>query len=287
MTMSVGLAKIQNDPKASVLIRKALGALSTPGLLVYDTGLSIDNTGRIVLKLKENGGLLQDEDGLYLQITVGIDSHVDLDSDEYDREWNARLTGTAPNFMQGSLAIGTEEFGAVSPTGAELQDAKVQITSTMAQLRLSHDPYNFTAFRTLSDGSSEFYAVGSNPSFNFYSGDGTYNGNVGGIRINNGTEIQQIITWTFTGSFAGGGVLGAISWEEILFSIPSDSGYELRPGQDVVTVMPKNSVTLPNEWLAYTGRISATDRVSLRVCWYDVVAADARQWIFLIHRMKA
>jgi hypothetical protein len=69
MTMSVGLAKIQNDPEGSI------------------------SDGRIIIRLNPDGGLIQDEDGLSLAIPVGIESNVDLVSDEYDREWNARLTG--------------------------------------------------------------------------------------------------------------------------------------------------------------------------------------------------
>lgn len=289
MTMSVGLGKIQNDPKASVLTRKALGALSTPGLLVHDTGLSIDGEGRIYIKLKADGGLLQDDDGLYLEpepIVIGIDSHVDLFSDDHDREWNARLTGSAPNFIESGLAIGTEDFsGTFTSPDVDYDIPKVAITATTAQMRIAYDRESFTQVKVFDGGRMGLFSVGSTPGFYLESGDGI--NTEGGLIINRGTSIEQVIVWTFTASFAGGGTLGSISWEELLFNIPSDTGYDVRPGQDVVTVMPKNSVTLPNEWLAYTGRISATNRVSIRVCWFDVVAADARQWIFLIHRMQA
>lgn len=64
MTMSVGLARIINDPDATVLTRKALGALSNPVLLVNDQGLTIDNDGRIALRLKTGGGITEDATGL-------------------------------------------------------------------------------------------------------------------------------------------------------------------------------------------------------------------------------
>ena len=64
MTMSVGFGKIVADPEATIRTRKALGTLSTPGLLVEDKGLTIDDSGRMVLRLKDGGGLSEDETGL-------------------------------------------------------------------------------------------------------------------------------------------------------------------------------------------------------------------------------
>lgn len=66
MTLSVGLGKIVNDPTASIRTRKALGALSTPGLLVLDKGLTINNDGRLNLRLKAGGGITEDATGLSL-----------------------------------------------------------------------------------------------------------------------------------------------------------------------------------------------------------------------------
>lgn len=68
MTMSVGLGRIINDPKASVIVRKALGTLSTPELIVTDEGVTINDDGKIAIKLNPNGGLAQDADGL----SVGV-----------------------------------------------------------------------------------------------------------------------------------------------------------------------------------------------------------------------
>jgi hypothetical protein len=68
MTMSVGLGRIINDPKASILVRKALGTLSTPELIVTDQGVTINDDGKIAIKLNPNGGLAQDADGL----SVGV-----------------------------------------------------------------------------------------------------------------------------------------------------------------------------------------------------------------------
>lgn len=67
MTLSVGLARIIADPDASILTRKALGALSKPELLVYDDGLTIDETGRLKLKLNPDSGMSQDENGLTIE----------------------------------------------------------------------------------------------------------------------------------------------------------------------------------------------------------------------------
>jgi hypothetical protein len=70
MTMSVGLGRIINDPNASILVRKALGALSTPGLIVTDTGITINGSGKLEVKLDPDGGLSQSEDGLAIAVSV-------------------------------------------------------------------------------------------------------------------------------------------------------------------------------------------------------------------------
>lgn len=62
MALSVGLGRIVNDPDAPIRTRKALGRLSTPGLLVTDEGLTINTDGRIVLRLSR--GLIQGAFGL-------------------------------------------------------------------------------------------------------------------------------------------------------------------------------------------------------------------------------
>lgn len=134
MTLSVGLGKIINDPDASVLTRKALGALSNPALIVYDDALTIDGTGRLVLKLKPEGGLEQSADGLSLITTVeiGVDSHVNVG--DGGRSWNAQLTGNAPNFFEGKVVIG----GAQSAPSQQLF-----VSSSGNQLRLGGDSASF------------------------------------------------------------------------------------------------------------------------------------------------
>lgn len=298
MTMSVGLGRIVNDPSASVLVRKALGALSTPGLLVHDTSLYIDDGGRITLRLKEDGGLIQDEDGLYLEITVGIDSHVDLVSSEYDRDWNAYLTGTAPNYMESGLAIGAEDLTSTT-TAAEtffglpdpaIQTAKVNITTIdKTHLRLSYDRNNFVSHRITNTGVMETWCTGTFPGFHIYTGDGSqpYNtaGFVGGLSLNGGATIEQITTVTGSIAFTGGGALGSISWQEHTISFTPGTGQDVRPAQDHVTVVPLSSSTLPTEWISWCVRISATNQFTVRIAWFDITGADTRDWLFMVHRM--
>ena len=75
MSLSVGFGKIIPDPEATILTRKALAALSMPGLLVEDKGLTINNDGRFALRLKPLGGLTEDATGLacrYLSTTLTL-----------------------------------------------------------------------------------------------------------------------------------------------------------------------------------------------------------------------
>lgn len=71
MTLSVGFGKIFNDPEATIITRKALGRLSTPGLLVEDKGLTINNDGRMVLRIANSSGLSEDSNGLALKLAPG------------------------------------------------------------------------------------------------------------------------------------------------------------------------------------------------------------------------
>ena len=312
MTMSVGLGKIQNDPAASILIRKALGALSTPGLLVHDTGLSIDDDGRIIIQLNPNGGIQQDELGLSLSpvpITIGIDSHVELLSEAYDREWNARLTGSAPNYFESGLAIGADNFGTLSPNPApDIQTTMLNVTSNKVQIRTSYDVENSMSIRTLRTGQTEFFSIGSDPGFRFIGGDGTYENATSrfqidesggfqitapvGFMLNDGTSIEQIFAHNLSVYFAGGGTAGVISWAGYTCTITSP--YTMRVGQDHITVCPADyggfpgtTGPLPNEWLGFSARIVSSTQLALRIVWIGVTAADWRHWIFTIHKLRA
>lgn len=292
MTMSVGLAKIQNDPEGSVMVRKALGALSTPGLLVHDTGLSIDSDGRIIIRLNPNGGLIQDEDGLSLAIAVGIESHVDLVSAEYDRDWNARLTGTAPNFFEGSVAIGTEDLDGIAPAivaeGSSLDHPKVNITHTLTQLRLSHDPSNFMSMRVTAEGRAEFFSIGEGlTGFAFLSGDGTLPGIRGGFNLNGGTTIEQIFCFTGTVSWGGGGTIGSISWAEFNFDTTTLSPpYTVRPTRDFVSVCVYTA-SIPSVFLSWSAYVNAHNIVTVRVAWFDVWPAQTIIWLFKVTKLQA
>lgn len=286
MTMSVGLARIIVDPTAGVLTRKALGALSTPGLLVHDTGLSIDDDGRIYIKLKPDGGLIQDEDGLYLEpepIVVGLDSHVDLFSED-DREWNARITGSAPNFIESGLAIGTEDFsGTFASPDVDFDIPKVAITATTAQMRIAYDLGNFTQVKVFNDGLIGLFAIGSDPGFYLESGDGI---NVsGGLILNRGTEIQQVVKFTASTLFTGGGAIGSITWQEVVVTLSADAAFPVRLAQDIVTICPTSAI--PSVTIAWTARITATNQVTIRLVWYDEYFGSTIDWLILIHRMKA
>lgn len=295
MTMSVGLARIVNDPSASVLVRKALGALSTPGLLVYDTSLTIDDTGRLALRLKEGGGLIQDEDGLYTEITVGVDSHVDLVSEEYDRDWNAYLTGTAPNYMESGLAIGAKTFSsstaAAVAANIPIQDAQVNITGTTTQLRLSYNQSSFCSQRVLPTGIVELYCTGSSPGLNIFTGngsqpDGGASSFSGGVSINGGITIEQIFAFKASTSWAGGGAAGVASWVDFTFTLTG--AYTVRPGQDHVTAVPSDGTAIPAWWLGWSARVSATNEITIRVSYWDVtLAADNRDWIIVVHKFPA
>lgn len=295
MTMSVGLARITPDPNASVLIRKMMGALSTPGLLVYDTGLSIDDTGRIIVKLNPDGGIVQDENGLALapvQVKIGIDSEVQLDSKSYDRDWNARLTGSAPNFIEGSVAIGSEELAGISDAftaaNTSVEPAKVNITATTTQLRLSYDNRNFVGTRVWPSGYTESFCLGTRPGYHFVTGDewitpGSWPRN-GGFRINGGSEIQRIRDVTGNLAYPGGtGAIGAISYYEQSFV--TDAILEIDPNLDHVTVSPMDAI--PANVLGWSARISAANTLSVRVAYFDEMFPHNVRWRFLVHQLTA
>ena len=287
MTMSVGLGRIGNDSQATVLTRKALGILSTPGLLVYDDALTIDETGRIVLRLKKDGGLENSKDGLLLSPvekavttqTIGIDSEVDPRSEAYDREWNARLTGPAPNYIESSLAIGEEEFGGVTSAFPyeTVEKAKVSITSKETQLRLRYDLRNYMAFRIHSSGFAELFCVGdTDPSLHVVTGGGSSASVNGGVSINFGTTLRRLLSFTLVGSFGGGGVVGSVStWEDIWTPTLPD-GVSLTSGSNIALVSPTTDPGI--QVLGWSARVHSATEIAVRFAYYDVVGAFAPTW---------
>lgn len=103
MALSVGLARIVNDPDAPIRTRQALGRLATPGLLVNDQGITINTDGRIVLRLssglsetttglsvkvKSGGGIVSGDDGLALDDPLGDITFTNITVNQ-----NANITG--------------------------------------------------------------------------------------------------------------------------------------------------------------------------------------------------
>lgn len=294
MTMSVGLGRIVVDPTASVLVRKALGVLSTPGMLVYDTGLTIDDTGRIVVRLKPDGGLVQDADGLYLETTVGIDSHVDLVSDEYDRDWNAYLSGTAPNFLEGRVLIGSElenNAPGITAAGQTLDTPMVNIWNSLTQLRLSFNEDNFTSFRTNSGGELEIFSIGLNPAsagVHIVTGDGVLHpdeaGN-GGLTINNGDQIEIVQFVELQATFTGGGAVGTVSWEEQQFALTPVLYPEV---QTVCFGGPRFITGTATNLMSWSVGLISDNVVALRISWYNTLTANSALYFVIgLIRFKA
>ncbi len=118
MTLSVGLARIVNDPDAPIRTRQALGRLATPGLLVTDEGLTINTDGRIVLRLssglsedtsgvsvkvKSGGGIVSGDDGIALDDPLGDITFTNITVNQ-----NANITGDV------NVAGAVNVIGAVS-----------------------------------------------------------------------------------------------------------------------------------------------------------------------------
>jgi hypothetical protein len=282
MTMSVGLGRIGNDPQATVLTRKALGILSTPGLLVYDDALTIDESGRITLRVKPDGGIAYDKDGLFsvpVAPTYGIDSEIFLTSEEYDRDWNMRLTGDAPSYIENSLAIGAEEFG--GETNAfpydQVEKAKVSITSTQTQLRLRYDMGNHFAARVQSTGFTELFCVGQNdPGLHIITGGGTSVAVQGGLQINFGTTLRRMMSFALSGSFGGGGALGTVSTFEEVFSVTLPAGMSLTSGVNVAFVVP--TTNLGGQVMSWSVRIHSSTQIAVLFSYFDVLGALAPTW---------
>lgn len=290
--MSVGLARIVSDPDATPLTRKALGALGTPGLLVYDDALTIDDSGRLTLKLKSGGGLQQTSDGLFVETTIGLDSYVEASSDASARQWNIQATGTAPNFIEAQLFVGIRGLVARSTAleslGYTVEAAKVVIQGQSTQLRLHWDERSFNSHRVLNGGGVEQWSVGADPGFHFISGDGTGPsdtnlGNTSGIMINYGSMITQIFKIRTEIAFAGGGVFGSISWQEFLTTFPL---YTARSDRDHVTVVPVDGVAIPSEWISWSAYITTSGQLALRLTWIGVAAADTRNWAFVVTKFR-
>ena len=292
MTMSVGLGRIANDPNATPMTRRALGILSTPGLLVTDTSITINDSGQIAIKLKPDGGLKESDDGLYVEIRVGLDSNVDISANANARQWNIQATGTAPNFIQSTLFVGvrglTARSAALEALGYSVEPARVVIQSNGTQLRLHWDERSFYSTRVLNGGGVEHWSVGADTGFHFISGDGTGPadanlGNTSGVMINYGSMITQVFKIKTQIVFAGGGTAGSISWQEFLTSFPL---YTARNDRDHVTVVPLNGTAIPGEWISWNAYITASGQLGLRLTWLGVAPADTRDWAFVVTKFR-
>lgn len=292
MTMSVGLGRIANDPNATPMTRRALGILSTPGLLVTDTSITINDSGQIAIKLKPDGGLKESDDGLYVEIRVGLDSNVDASTDPNARQWNIQATGTAPNFIQSTLFVGvrglTARSAALEALGYSVEPAQVVIQSNGTQLRLHWDERSFYSTRVLNGGGVEHWSVGADTGFHFIAGDGTGPadanlGNTSGVMINYGSMITQVFKIKTQIVFAGGGAAGFVSWQEFLTSFPL---YTARNDRDHVTVVPLNGTAIPGEWISWNAYITASGQLALRLTWLGVAPADTRDWAFVVTKFR-
>lgn len=292
MTMSVGLGRIANDPNATPMTRRALGILSTPGLLVTDTSITINDSGQIAIKLKPDGGLMESDDGLYMEIRVGLDSNVDISTAQDARQWNIQATGTAPNFIQSTLFVGvrglTARSAALEALGYSVEPARVVVQSNGTQLRLHWDERSFYSTRVLKGGGVEHWSVGADTGFHFIAGDGTGPadanlGNTSGVMINYGSMITQVFKIKTQIVFAGGGTAGFVSWQEFLTSFPL---YTARNDRDHVTVVPLNGTAIPGEWIAWNAYITASGQLALRLTWLGVAPADTRDWAFVVTKFR-
>lgn len=70
MTMTRGLGGIVSDPGIDLRVRRALDRLGTPYLLVTDEGVTINDEGKIALRLVAGSGLSQSASGLTFSQTL-------------------------------------------------------------------------------------------------------------------------------------------------------------------------------------------------------------------------
>lgn len=243
MTMSVGLARIINDPDASVLTRKALGALSNPVLVVTDKGVTINDDGLIALKLKPGGGLTEDATGL----SAAAQSSCFTETVCIQVSTNGVAT---PRIIRGDPWVPVHD----------------------AHLLLEHNEYNFARL-TISDvGYLTIDASGSGGEFpepGWSSGGiNLYTGPYHGVRINGSAAIYQIYVATAHRSFLtnGSAQFYNFTWvgvrrEDTAIVTPTES-----PGMGIT---------------GWSACISDTDVVQIRVTTANIGGAGATSGLII------
>jgi len=258
MALSVGLGRIINDPEASVLVRKALGVLSTPWLLVTDTGVTIDGTGKIALQLKPSGGSTQDETGLsvVLKPSGGLtqdETGLSLETVVIDSV-NVDNVVTPNNHLLGNVSIGTT-----------VVTTKLSVLSTTEQFRLLFNESNHCKFTVASNGDTAIQPVGTNADLGFVTTGS------GGIKINDGTPIKKVLSATASirvSSFPGGivetvmTVLGAAVGDAVFVS-PNGSPFRTAGSNGIAA------------WSAY---VSSSNTVRVRFITNSFDNQDTRSW---------
>jgi hypothetical protein len=222
------------------------------------------------------------EEGLSLtpvEIKIGIDSEVDPRSEAYDRQWNARLTGPAPNYFESGLAVGAEEFGGVTSVFPyeQVDQAKVCITSNLTQLRLRYDMGNYLAARVQPTGFTEMFCIGqTDPGLHIITGGGDSASVQGGLTINFGNVLRRLLSFSLAGSFGGGGTAGLASTSEQIFTVTLPAGVSLTSGFTIVAVSP---TTDPGgQVMSWSARIHSATQIAVKFSYFDVLGAFAPTW---------
>ncbi len=150
MTMSVGLGTIGKDPTVSILIRQALAILSTPGLLVTDQGLTIDDDGRMALRVKPSAGLTEDATGLSVVLKPSAGLAVDATGLSVVLKPSAGLAATATGLSVllksgGNISVDATGLSVAGPTAGYSPPWTRFLTATATfTLYFSEPAYDYT-----------------------------------------------------------------------------------------------------------------------------------------------
>lgn len=295
MTMSVGLGRIINDPKASIIVRKALGALSTPGLIVTDEGVTIDNTGRIAIKINPDGGLAQDDDGIavgtgrtvgfpvvtgFVGIQVNLelaesinpvnawsyyagDASVEIGSsveNHYGYYVEDLTAGTISNAaFCGDVAAATGQWNVyMSGTAANHFAGSVAIGTTTVTAKLS--VLSTTEQLRLEYDASNYcgFTVGAT---------GTTTIQATGVKLNTGAVIKRFLTATATLT------INRYTPDGIIDYTITVTGAQVG---DSVIVSPVGLLT--NDAASWSGAVSSTNTVTVRILNAAAVLGGSYSW---------
>lgn len=155
MTMTRGLAGVISDPGIDPRVRRALDRFARPYLWVTDEGITINDEGKLAIRLAVGGNLSQNADGIALSLvvrSVNAISSPTTASAAAGTHYIYLVSGTTTLTLP--TAVGNTSFYTVKNVGAGVVTVATTSSQTIDGSQPITLPVANTALDIVSDGAN-------------------------------------------------------------------------------------------------------------------------------------